>query len=203
MKKISTGLAALAAVALAGTAQAQTGTAPTTPFSLELRGGLAFPTGDFGKVVDNGYSVGADANYMFTRQLGIYGGFTYNSFGLGDLVQALGVDGDLRDYGFDAGIKAMFPTATLPVTPFLKGGAVYHRIQLAGDIADGETNTKSDYSLGFEVGGGFAIPLGPRLSFTPGLTYTSYKPKDESDVEGEDTSNVSHVRVDVGLNIRF
>lgn len=202
MKKIATGLVALAAVALAGSAQAQV--MPVSPFSVEVRGGLAFPTGELDDVADNGITVGANGTFMFTPMLGLYAGFTYNSFSLGEEFEALGVDGSVNDYGFDAGVKAMFATPTLPVSPFLKGGLVYHKLDL--DFEDFELGEEEvldgEFALGFEVGGGVMVPLGPRLSFTPAVTYSSYKPKFEGQEE-EDEENVSSFRVDVGLNIRF
>ncbi len=200
MKKIATGLVALAAVALAGSAQAQV--MPVSPFSVEVRGGLAFPTGDLADVADNGITVGANGTFMFTPMLGLYAGFTYNSFSLGDEFEALGVDGSINDYGLDAGVKAMFATPALPVSPFLKGGLVYHKLELDLEGVDLGEDNDTDYGLGFEVGGGVMVPLGPRLSFTPAVTYSSYKPKSDGQ-EQDDDEKVSSFRVDVGLNIRF
>jgi opacity protein-like surface antigen len=198
MKKIATGLVVLAAAALAGSAQAQA--IPVSPFSVEVRGGLAFPTGDLDDIADNGITVGANGSYMFTPMLGLYAGFTYNAFSLLDEAEDAGVDGSINTYGFDAGVKAMFATPTLPVTPFLKGGLVYHKVELDVDDLDLGEEGDSDFGLGFEVGGGVMVPLGPRLSFTPAVSYTSFKPK----FDGEDTDeSVTSFRVDVGLNIRF
>lgn len=201
MKKITTGLVALAALAFAGTVQAQA--IPTSPFSVEVRGGLAFPTGELEDVAESGITVGANGTYMFTPMLGLYAGFTYNAFGLPDEAEELGVEGSINTYGLDAGVKAMFATPTLPVTPFLKGGLVYHKVQLDIEDVDLGDEDESDFGLGFEVGGGVMIPLGPRLSFTPGVSYTSFKPNFEGDEDDDDADNVTSFRVDVGLNIRF
>lgn len=199
-KQITAGLLALATATVAGTAQAQQ--VPTSPLSLEVRGGLAFPTGDFADGVDSGYTLGGNATFMFTPQLGLYVGGTFNSFPLNDELTGLVGDGDVNTYGVDAGLKAIFASPSLPVTPFLKGGLVYHKTEFKLDDSGVEDleDTDSDLSLGFEVGGGFMIPLGPRLSFTPAVSYTQFEPK--FDGEGDD-QNVSHVRVDVGLNIRL
>lgn len=66
MKKTSLALlAVVAAVAFAAPAHAQLPN--VTPFSFELRGGLVFPTGDFGETaedvgaIESGYTVGANA----------------------------------------------------------------------------------------------------------------------------------------------
>lgn len=199
MKKITTGLLALATVALAGNAQAQA--IPVSPFSVEVRGGLAFPTGDLEDVAESGITVGANGTFMFTPMLGLYAGFTYNAFGLPEEADELGVDGSINTYGLDAGLKAMFATPTLPVSPFVKGGLVYHKLELDIEDVDLGEEDDTDFGLGFEVGGGVMVPLGPRLSFTPGVSYTSFKPGDSGD--GDDGENISSFRVDVGLNFRF
>ena len=201
MKKITTRLVALAALAFAGTVQAQA--IPTSPFSVEVRCGLAFPTGDLEDVAESGITVGANGTYMFTPMLGLYAGFTYNAFGLPDEAEELGVEGSINTYGLDAGVKAMFATPTLPVTPFLKGGLVYHKVQLDIEDVDLGDEDESDFGLGFEVGGGVMVPLGPRLSFTPAVSYTSFKPNFEGDEDDDDADNITSFRVDVGLNIRF
>jgi opacity protein-like surface antigen len=198
MKKITTGLVALTAVALAGSAQAQA--LPVSPFSVEVRGGLAFPTGDLDDIADSGITVGANGTYMFTPMLGLYAGFTYNAFGLPEEADDLEIEGSVNTYGLDAGLKAMFATPTLPVTPFLKGGLVYHKIEVEIEDTDLDDELESDSGLGFEVGAGVMVPLGPRLSFTPAVSYTSFKPEFDGE-EGDD--NVTSFRVDVGLNIRF
>ncbi|HEY0037591.1 MAG TPA: outer membrane beta-barrel protein [Longimicrobium sp.] len=211
MNRITAGLLAIAAATSAGAAEAQS--IPTTPFSLEVRGGLAVPTGDFEDAVENGYSLGANGTYMFTPQLGVYAGVTFNSFGITDEVEAFGIEGSVRDYGLDAGVKAVFATPTLPVSPFIRGGLVYHKadLRIEGDFLDEfgieDDDLESDYGLGFELGGGIMIPLGPRLSFTPAVIYTSYEPGTDDETEGAEDlgngDNLTHFRVDVGLNIRF
>src|SRR3712207_8840653 len=51
--------AALAAVAFAAPARAQTG----LPIAIEGRAGLAFPTGDFGEALGTGYRLAANASF--------------------------------------------------------------------------------------------------------------------------------------------
>ncbi|HEX6041640.1 outer membrane beta-barrel protein [Longimicrobium sp.] len=204
MKKTSLGLFSLvAAAAFAVPAHAQIPN--ITPFSLEVRGGLAVPTGDFGEKVgddpsvETGYTVGANATYHFMPLLGVYAGYTYNRFGLD------GFDGvDVVDQGLSAGVRVAVPTPLIPIDPYLKAGVVYNRVGFEFDEGDdgGELDdaTESDQSLGFEVGAGIGIGLGPKLSFTPQVTYTRYEP--QFDGEGIEV-NVEHVRVDVGLRIRL
>jgi opacity protein-like surface antigen len=200
MKKTTLALLSLvAASSFAAPAHAQL---PNfTPFSAEVRGGLAFPTGDFGESeedvgsVKSGYSVGANVTYHFMPLLGVYAGYTYNNFGVEGLDEL-----EVIDQGFGLGVRAAIPTPLIPIDPYVKAGLVFNQLGFEFE-GDDDILVDSDRSLGFEIGAGVGIGLGPKLSFTPQVTYTSYEPK--YDGENEDDFKVQHVRVDVGLRIRL
>jgi opacity protein-like surface antigen len=194
MKKSTVGiLAALAAVSVATTANAQMG--PTTPFSIEVRAGAAFPTGDFGEGLNTGWTAGLTGQYNFTPMIGVYAGYQFASFSTDDEEVGEDEDVNLNDRGFNAGLRAsLSPLAGF--SPWVKGGLVYNELEFE---VDGESVT-SDSKLGFEVGGGLAFPLGPRISVTPGVTYTMYSFDDE-DLDLD--LDVSHLKVDIGLNFRI
>lgn len=199
MKKTTLGiLSVVAAAALATPAHAQLPN--VTPFSFEVRGGLVFPSGDFGETaqdvgeLESGYTVGANATLHFMPLLGIYAGYTYNRFSVEGIDEL-----DVNDHGFNAGLRLAVPTPLIPIDPYLKGGLVYNKLGFTFDGRD-EDLPQSDSSLGFEVGAGIGIGLGPKLSFTPQVTYTRYEPK--YDGEGDDFA-VQHLRADVGLRIRL
>ena len=200
MKKTLGLLSLVAAAAFATPAHAQIPN--VTPFSFEVRGGLAFPTGDFGEDTGDdsgdtqtGYTVGANVTFHFMPLLGIYGGYTYNRFGLENLDDIDGVD-----QGFDLGVRLGVPTPLIPIDPYVKAGLIYHKLGVEGAAAGDDFIGDSDNSLGFEVGAGLGIGIGPKLSFTPQVTYSRYEPK--FDGEGIDF-NVEHIRVDVGLRLRL
>lgn len=198
MKKIF--LAMAAATAISAPAHAQLPN--LTPFSFEVRGGLAVSRGDFADVgaseddivigVDPGYTVGASATFHVVPLLGIYGGYSYTRFSS----EASGLD--LVDHGFDAGVRLAIPTPLIPIDPYVKAGLVYHSFgyELEMDGAD----AYSDRSLGFEAGAGVGIGLGPKLSFTPQVTYTRFEPQYD---DGELGYDVEHLRLDVGLRLRL
>jgi opacity protein-like surface antigen len=196
MKKIIRGLLSVAAVAaLAAPARAQ-----TSPLAVEVRGGLAFPSGDFGESeadvgeIESGITLGANVTFHFTPLLGIYAGYTHNRFGVEGLDEL-----DVLDQGFNAGVRVAIPTAMIPIDPYIKAGLVYNTLSYEFD-GDGSEFVDSDNSLGFEVGAGLGIGLGPRLSFTPQVTYTRYKPEYERE---SDDFKVQHIRLDVGLRLRL
>lgn len=203
MKKSTIGmLAAVAAVGFAGTAAAQV-TGPTTPFSVEVRAGAALPTGDFGDVVSTGWTVGVDGTFNITPMFGIYGGYSYSSYALDEELEELFGEADITEQGFDAGIKATLGGGTLPFTPYLRGGLIYHKLD--GEFEDGDVDEgeELDYELGFEVGGGLMFPLGPRISVTPSVSYTSFSLSAEDDELEAFDVDISTFKVGIGLNIRI
>lgn len=199
MTKTTGLLALLATLGFAAAANAQ-GTAPSTPLSIEIRGGAALPMGDLSDDdeggAETGYTFGANATFQATPMLGIYAGWTRSSFGVEDAE-----DVSIRDQGFEAGVKAMFGGGTMPVSPFVKGGVLFHTLSVAGEGEGVEAEVESDNAIGFEVGGGVAIPLGQRMSVTPALTYSKFSTDEEDEFFGE--VNVSGLRLDIGLNFRI
>jgi opacity protein-like surface antigen len=204
MKKTLSLLALAAATAVAAPAHAQLPN--VTPFSFEVRGGLAFPTGDFGEDsgddsgdVENGYSLGASATFHLMPMLGIYGGYSYSNFGIEGVENA-----ELVDQGFSAGVRLAIPTPLIPIDPFVRAGAVYHQFEFSGEENGIELGIKSDRALGFEVGAGVGVALGPKLMLTPQVTYTKYSP-DFTDLDGDaaEDFDVEHIRVEVGLRLRL
>jgi hypothetical protein len=201
MKKIKVGfLSLVAAAAFAAPVHAQLPN--VTPFSFEVRGGLAFPTGDFGESeedvgqIESGITYGANATFHFMPMLGVYAGYTRNQFGVEGLEEL-----DVIDQGFSGGLRLTIPTPLIPIDPYVKVGVVYNTLGFKFDgEGEDEEFLDSDRSLGFEVGAGIGIGLGPKLSFTPQVTYTRYEPKYDGEA---DNFKVEHIRLDVGLRLRL
>jgi len=194
MKKTTFVFAALAAVSFAGTARAQT----ALPLSFEGRVGAVLPTGDWGELAKTGIGLNGNVTFNVTPVVGIYGGYTWNRFGVDD---DLGdVDGaNFTEQGFDVGLKARFASPTgMPVTPFFRGGAIFHKIK----VSDDEATFSGDYKVGFDVGGGVEIPLAPKITLTPQVGYSQFDPSDDSDDVDGDVS-VSNIHLGVGINIRL
>jgi len=201
MKKITLGLLSLVAAA-AFTAPVQAQLPNVTPFAFEVRGGLVFPTGDFADTEvdvappESGTTFGANVTFHFMPMLGIYAGYTQNRFGVEELEQL-----EIVDQGFSGGLRFAVPTPLIPIDPYLKAGVVFNQLSYEFDDDDEVLDVEdSDRSLGFEIGAGIGIGLGPKLSITPQVTYTTYAPKYEGEA---DDYKVQHFRVDVGLRLRL
>lgn len=210
-----------AALLLAAPAAAQ-----TSPFSVEVRGRAAFPTGDFGDADEDGVELktgwggSIEGAYQATSLLNVYMGYSYTMFPLdfGDLQEPLEeiVDDasvDVIDAGFDAGARISLPV--MDGGAFVRGGLVYHRIgvDLSDDLEEvfeefgefSEDELESDWSLGWQLGAGVVVPLGPRLSASVSGAYTRYAPEfeDDADTSLSADGDVSYASAEVGLRIRL
>lgn len=190
-------IAMIAALGVAGQAEAQMG---TLPISAEVRGGFGFPMGDFGDDAGRRASAGpgfeANVGLGLTQMVGVYAGFNWFEFGQESSVID---DENLTDSGLNAGAMLNL-SGMAPMGPWIRGGVVWHKLE--GDRAfAGVADRESDRSLGFEVGGGLSFPLGMVISVTPGVRYVSYTP--QYDGNAADNSNVSYLIADVGLRFGF
>ncbi|HEU4556251.1 MAG TPA: outer membrane beta-barrel protein [Longimicrobium sp.] len=200
MKKTTFALAALAAVAFTGT---QANAQSALPLSFEVRGGAAIPTGDFGDLASTGFGLNGNVTFNVTPVVGIYGGYTLNRFGINDDLGELGDDVTLTEQGFDVGLKARFASPTgLPVTPFFRGGAIFHKLSIDEDFVDPGEDNETDMKLGFEVGGGVEVGLSRNITLTPQVGYSQFNPSEDDDTDDDDI-DVSNINVGVGINIRL
>jgi opacity protein-like surface antigen len=197
--------------------------AQTSPFSVEVRGRAAFPTGDFGEEedgtgVETGWGGTLEGVFQATPVLAVYAGYSHTIFGtdLGEAEELLeDASIDITDSGVDAGVRATLPV--LNGGAFVRGGLVYHRVgidlsdeleEFLEEFSEGEFDEDeldSDWSLGYQVGAGLLVPLGQRLSGSFGAAYTAYEPQyDDLGDEGLTADgDVSYASVEVGLLIRL
>jgi opacity protein-like surface antigen len=174
----------LLAVATAGPVAAQQ-TLP--PISIEGRGGLSLPIGDFSRSLGLGYGLGANASVGVTQTIGIYAGYTYVSFDFDK--NAVGQqEGSYNVQGIDAGARFGAPTMS-NVAPYLRLGGVYYKGAVSGL---GEADKQR---LGYQLGAGFDYALAPHASLTPELRYTT--------ISYPNRVNVSFVTLDFGLRFRL
>lgn len=187
MRAFLSGAAVLAALALAGSASAQVPVEIATPISLEARGGIAVPSGDFADLADNAFGFGGSVHVQVAPRVSLYGGYSQTEFDL----EALSADG--TDRGWEAGARVAF--SGVGFSPWVRGGLLVHDF----DVDAGAVEFDTDEEVGFEVGAGVAFPLGPRVSVSPGFAYRRYAV--DLPVRGE--LDVSYLNLDVGLRIRL
>jgi len=184
---------ALAAAALVTPVQAQL---PTfTPFSFEVRGGVAVPTEQLkdDAQAKAGLVVSGSVTYHVIPMIGIYAGATRASFAVDSDVSE---EGGYTSTGLDVGVRLAVPTPLIPIDPWIKAGLTFQKLE-GDEFEDEENNIETDMSTGFEVGAGLGFGFGP-VSITPGVSYVRYK----FDDFGEDV-DIGYVKADIGVRIRI
>lgn len=157
------------------------------PLTIEARGGIVLPAGDFGDAADGGPAAEVSATWHALPLIGIYGAYQWHRFAWGD------AESDATGRGFAAGVHVAIPTPLIPIDPWIRAGIVAHDL-------DAETLT-DETKAGWEVGAGLGFPVARGLTLTPGLTWTRYQ-HGSGAADGE-LLRVRYVRADVGLRLRF
>jgi hypothetical protein len=144
-----------------GAAQAQ------VPLGLELSGGAAFPTKDFG---DAALKTGAGFEFTATLRvlphMHVYGGWDWHSFVMDRAFY--GTKFDVEDTGYAFGLMFRHPLVR-DNSGWIRAGGIYNHIEIENDA--GDIVADSGHELGWEVGGGMFIPLTQNLALTPGVRY--------------------------------
>jgi opacity protein-like surface antigen len=203
MRKRTAGAVAAAAVLLSsGVVQAQA----SFPFAVEGRAGLALPTGEWNDDDDVGigWGVGANLQFQVLPLLSLYGGLERYSFSL-DSEDPLyeDADADASDFALRAGGLVDLP---LPVPgglgPFVFAGVTYGSTRSSVSESGASITFESDNSVGFEVGGGVAVPVSSLVSLTPALRYRSHSADFRAfdGLEGSETT-VSYLSLDLGVRV--
>ena len=177
----------------AGAAQAQN----AGPFSLEVRAGVAVPTEAIGShEVDPGMALEIAALFRVMPHLDLYAAWDQNHVGFEQDVAGFA---EVETCGYAVGARFFAPSFG-PVTPWLRGGAIYSRLELESDDDDVD-GLDSDYTFGWEAGAGAAVALGGRWSLLPGVRYRSIAI--ELDELGTGDLDVNAVVFDVGVAFTF
>jgi opacity protein-like surface antigen len=191
MRKNVFASAVLALVVAAGEANAQL----PVPLSVEGRLDYAVPVRDFDDFVDEGMSWGAGASLGISPGLGIYGTYSQTEFELEDVE-----DAEVQDAGFSVGLTTALPSVS-GISPWVGAGLVIHELDLDDETDEGDDDGIEE-DLGFEVGGGLALPLAPNIRLTPGIGYRQYG-VDVGTLLGTAEFDVTYFTAGVGLNISF
>lgn len=191
MKKVLFASAALAAVLVSGSANAQLG----IPLSVEGRVDYAVPVGDFDDTVDEGLSFGAGLSVGISPGIGLYGTYSRTQFDIEGLTES-----EVEDTGFSVGLTTALPSVS-GISPWVGAGVVLHQFDF-NDETDEDGNDGIDEDIGFEVGGGLALPLARNVRLTPGIGYRQYG-VDVGTLLGSAEFDVQYFTAGVGLNISF
>jgi opacity protein-like surface antigen len=192
MTKAVFAAAAVAITLAAGEANAQF----SIPLSVEGRVDYAVPVGDFDDSVDEGISWGAGVSLGVAPGLGLYGTYSQTEFSIEDIDEA-----EVQDKGFSIGLTTALPRVS-GISPWVGAGLVIHEFDFNDEDGGSDDNDGIEEDLGFEVGGGLAIPLAPNIRLTPGIGYRQYG-VNVGTLLGNAEFDVQYFTAGVGLNLSF
>ncbi|MEQ9399885.1 MAG: outer membrane beta-barrel protein [Longimicrobiales bacterium] len=187
MNKTTTLAALVAAFAIAApAAQAQ--------ISLEARGSIQNPTGDFGDDATSEAGFAGAVFFNVSPRLSLYGGYGVETFGC----EGCNDDDGYQSKGFEGGAKFILTPTPTGVLPWVRAGATFHDLE----VESGAFRATSDRKVGFQASAGVDIPLGQVLSFSPALRYQAYTA--EFDVISDNIvaeRDVAFLALDFGVHI--
>lgn len=184
--------AGVALAVLAGPADAQSRTA------VELRGGFALPTADFGgSDLEPGGGLGLTAVFRFMPHTMLYGGWDWYRLVTDEPFE--GTHFDVENTGYTFGLQFQHPLVRTTEW-WVRAGGIYNHAELEDD--DGDILGDSGHELGWEAGAGLSIPLTRGFAITPGLRYRSFS--GEINVgTGDVPFDMSYLAFEVGFGYRF
>ncbi|MFL5584526.1 MAG: outer membrane beta-barrel protein [Gemmatimonadaceae bacterium] len=145
VKRFILSTTAAAAMLFAGSANAQFS---SNPFQIGASGGVAFPLSDLGDGTNTGFNVAVAVGYKpLYLPIGIRAEAAYNQFNFE------GGGGNINIPAFTGNLTYELPT--MGFRPYAIGGVGLYRTTVDIDGAGSD----SENHFGFNIGGGFKIPL--------------------------------------------
>lgn len=201
MRPLSYALALASVVALPLAAQ--------TPsrWSVEVNADAAIPTRSLaGADLRTGFGLGANLRFRLQPHLAAYGGWEYHHFRTDQLIPNRTETFDVEDTGYTFGLRFEHPLRGEGIPGasgpswFVRAGGLATHIETENDA--GSLVGDTGHGLGFEVGGGMALPLGSRLVVTPGVRYRSLS-RDLTLVGTTRRATLAYVTAGVGATFSF
>lgn len=176
------------------------------PFTVEARGGLAYPMETFDQGAKVGYLLGLTAKVSPLPFVSLYGGWDRARFDAEDDAGFAGVDTRVTDSGLRVGGELGVPLAGLMsgIAPYFQAGATFTRARV--DVSGDETGTlefESDVTGGFELATGARIWLAPSFSLTPEVRYRRTRHDFEEAPPLQIANEVAYLVTSLGINIHF
>jgi len=167
--------AVLAVITMLSTAVPAALAAQQRSWELAVQGGAAFPATDlYDTDLKTGFGFEGTLSYRFTPSIGVYAGWDWHKF-ITDVAGTsfIGADVDVEETGYVLGLQYEFPLGGSPNSPsvVLRGGGTLNHLELSD--SSGNELTDTGHGVGYEVGVGFAVPLGDRFRLVPAARYRS------------------------------
>jgi hypothetical protein len=195
MNRVRAPLLLLCALSAAPAPRASAQSPGGVSLALELTPTVAVPAGQFSSTTPGagaGVGVGGGALLGLGSRVGLYGAYQYLRFGCSRCAGA-GLDG-VADLGWEAGAQLAAPLTVGGLRPWLRGGLLAHQLRFSGTGA----SEASQRAIGFSVGVGSTIPLGP-TALLPAVRFRAYPAEFEFASLPRRATEVMYLSVDLGL----
>lgn len=186
----------LGALLLAGLVAVPSAARAQLPLSVELHGGLALPTGDFGDVAETGMNLGVDGVVRVLPQISVYGGYSVGTFPCDETNLAVACDpnDEFESAGFSLGFRASLPLQST-LHPWAGAGAIFHDIKRGASEAGGDT--------GFEVAAGLEVELSHMITVGPQVRYRSYTVTEQNLAGTETERDIGFYTIEIAGRLTF
>jgi hypothetical protein len=172
---------------------------PAQQFTLDLRGAVAMPAGDFGDAeLNTGFGFGGTVAVRLQPHLHLYGGWDWMRFTADEALA--GAEPEVEETGYTFGLRFEHPMGSSRTMYRLEAGGTYKHFEF--EDANGDVAIDSGHGLGFEAGAGLVVPLGGSWRLAPTVRYRALS-RDFAVESGTISNDLRYVALEVGLSRRF
>ena len=174
-------------------------------FGVEGRLGVTAPIGQWNddNSLNYGYSAGLNAQAWLTPSIGLYAGWDWNRFTVDRPDLNASVTATAIDTGFRGGVINPYRIRGSRLgTPYIFAGGMLNRTSYY--LSDGRESrgVSSNNGLGYEVGAGLSMPIGPASALTPSIRYRTHQAVfGPPGGQGLNETTVSYIMIDVGIRV--
>lgn len=170
-----------------------------TRWAFEISTGASFATTDIGNAnLSTAPGIEAVFHYRILEHTGVYLGWGWKKFGVDQ--SFAGDNMDFEETGYVYGIQFKHPLANTDLSYVVRAGGIYNHVEI--ENSEGDIVSDTGHGLGWQVSGGFELPLGRSWTLIPSVKYSSLGRKFDSGTDRFD-SNLNYVVTQVGFSKNF
>jgi len=168
-------------------------------WAFELSTGASYATKELGDAnLKAGPAIEGTFYYRFLEHTSVYLGWGWKKFGSNQ--SFAGNNMDFEETGYTYGLQFKHPFSGTRLNYVVRAGGIYNHVEI--ENSDGDILSDTGHGLGWQVAGGFEIPLGRSWTLVPTLKYSSLS----RDLEfGTDkfSSDLNYLSTQIGFTKTF
>lgn len=168
-------------------------------WGFEIRPGINVATSKLGNAdLKTDYGIEGTFSYRIMPHLGAYAGWSWNRFSADK--SFVGNNMDFEETGYIAGLEFIHPIQSSDISYMIRCGGTYNHIET--ENSDGNIINDTGHGLGWQIGGGIAIPIATRWRLVPEVRYRSLS----RTIKLQETStpaDLNYISGGIGLSYSF